>query len=265
MASGFQVARRRNEEWTERVRRASANLFVRELFKGDRVTVTRLGLTFDLNLSDNLQRELFLTGTYEPDFMGFLEAQVRPGDTYIDVGGHIGLDAFVAARKMAGCGRVFCFEPSPDSAESVRVGAARNGLASLVTVIECGLANDNGRLVLRTDPYYLPDDQGTRSRYNDGDVVVDAPLRRFDDWAAETGLERMDVVKLDIEGGEYEALVGMGGRLHTMQPRLVVVEVVDRRLRQAGASTAMLDDLLADFGYERTGQVFFDNVVYRPR
>jgi FkbM family methyltransferase len=160
-----------------------------ELLRGDRVTARRLGFTFDLNLSDNLQRTLFLVGTYEPEYLAFLESEVCPGDTYIDVGAHIGLDAFVVARKLAGRGRVVCFEPSPDSARTLLDGAARNGLAETVTVVECGLGNEDGRLALRSDPMWLRDDQATRSRYNDGDVVVDAPLRRFDDWAAEVGLD----------------------------------------------------------------------------
>lgn len=123
----------------------------------------RIGFTFDLNLSDNLERALFLAGTYEPEFMAFLEAEVQPGDVYIDVGGHIGLDALVAARKLSGRGRVFCFEPSPDSAEEIPRGVQCNGLGLLVSVVECGLANETGRLVLRTDPQWVADDQATRS------------------------------------------------------------------------------------------------------
>jgi hypothetical protein len=75
----------------------------------------------------------------------------------------------------------------------------------------------------------------------------------------------MDVVKLDIEGGEYAALAGMEGAIRRLGPRAIIVEVGDHRLRQAGTSAAMLDDLLASFGYGRTGQVFLENVVYRPR
>jgi len=98
------LARRRNTESTESVRGAANHPVVVELLRSDRVTARRLGLIFDLNLSDNLQRTLFLLGTYEPEYLAFLESEVCPGDTYIDVGAHIGLDAFVVARKLAGRG-----------------------------------------------------------------------------------------------------------------------------------------------------------------
>jgi FkbM family methyltransferase len=254
-----------NDRWRERARRAASKSFIVELLKDDRITANRLGFTFDLNLSDNLQRTLFLCGTYESEFLGFLEAEIVPGDVYIDIGGHIGLDAFVVARKLSGRGHVVCFEPSQDSADAIRTGSLRNGLNELITVVQCGLANENGSLVLRTDLRYLPNDQATRSRYNDGEVVVEAPLRRFDDWASEVKLQRMDVVKLDIEGCEFDALAGMTASVKELAPRAIVVEVGDRRLRQAGTSAKALDELLDDLRYERTGQVFMENVVYRPK
>jgi len=71
-------------------------------------------------------------------------------------------------------------------------------------------------------------------------------------------------VKLDIEGCEYDALAGMERSLRALLPRALFVEVGDYRLQQAGTSAEMLDDLLASFGFHRTGQVFLDNVVYRP-
>jgi hypothetical protein len=118
-------------------------------------------------------------------------------------------------------------------------------------------------LKLRADPLMPAGDSGIRSRYNDGPVIVDARLRHFDGWAEEANLHQIDLVKIDIEGGEYEALLGMKKSLIKFQPRSVVVEVNDDRLRQARTSADLIDLVLADCGYERSGKTFMENIVYR--
>jgi FkbM family methyltransferase len=250
--------------WAERVRVFTYNGLVVRLCQGVIFDVRRRGLRLKLHLSDNIQRCLFFAGTYEEQFIRFLENEARLGDTYIDIGAHIGFDAFVVARTLAHSGRIICFEPSPDSAALIRSGAAANCLTELIQVVECGLANEDGRLLLRTDPRISTGDSGVRSRYNEGQVVVDARLRRFDDWAEEIGIDQIDLVKLDIEGSEYQALLGMRNSLIKLRPRAVVVELTDYRLEQAGTTVAMIDQVLAECGYQRSGQVFLENVVYCP-
>ena len=248
--------------WADRVTILTYKGFMVRLCNGVTVNGRRKGFWFDLNLGDNLQRCLFFSGTYEDAYLRFLEREVRPGDTYIDVGGHIGLDAFIVARALEGRGRVVCFEPSPDSAVLIHSGAAANGLSDLVEVVECGLANEEGRLLLRADPRYPIDDSGVRSRYNDGPVVVNARLRRFDDWATEESLDRIDIVKLDVEGCEYDVLLGMRDSLIKFQPRAIVVEVNDS-VEKAGVPASKIDEFLANCGYGRSGVVYLENVLYR--
>jgi FkbM family methyltransferase len=250
--------------WAERIRVFTYNGLTVGICEERTIGARRQGLRLELNLSDNVQRCLFFTGTYEGPYLRFLEQETQPGDTYIDVGGHIGLDAFIVARALARHGRVVCFEPSPDSAALIRSGAAVNGFSEQVEVVECGLANEEGRLLLRADPRMPAGDSGVRSRYNEGPVVVNARLRRFDDWANDAKLHRIDIVKLDVEGGEYDALLGMSKSLIKFRPRAVIVEVTEYRLRQAGTTTDKIDKALADCGYERSGDIFVENVLYRP-
>jgi len=259
-ATSMRLAGRWSPEWA---RRTTYWAPLVRLSQGVRVTVMRQGVVVDLDLDGNLDRCLYLSGTYEDAYLRFLRSELRPGDTYIDVGGHIGLDAFVVAKAM-GRGRVVCFEPSPDSAAKIRAGARRNGF-DFIEVVEMGLANESGTLVLRSDPAWHPGDSAVRSRYNEGDVVVEAPLVRFDDWIAKAGLDRMDVVKLDIEGCEHDALLGMRESLRRMRPRCLIVEVGSIRLAQAGTTAEMIDQTLFDAGYERTGEMMLENVVYRCR
>jgi Methyltransferase FkbM domain len=90
-------------------------------------------------------------------------------------------------------------------------------------------------------------------------TVVEAAL------GAEHGVERLDLVKLDVEGAELAALKGMAGTLTRLRPRALVVEVKDRVLDRAGVDGDEVRDLLERLGYQPTGQVLpVANEVYRP-
>jgi FkbM family methyltransferase len=229
-----------------------------------KVRARRLGLRLDLDLRDNLQRTLYFTGTYEPGLLALLERELRPGDVVLDVGAHVGVHALTAARRLRalGGGRVIAFEPAPDSAATARAAAARNGLA--VEVVRSGLGDADGEIELRGDPRYPGDDAGVRSQFGDGDVVARAPVTTFDAWAAKTGLDRLDVVKVDIEGAEVLALRGMQTTLKQLRPRLLAIEIKDVVMQRGPGDEAALRALLAECGYEAAGAPERHVAAFRP-
>ena len=231
-----------------------------------RVRVRRLGLWLELDLRDNLQRALYATGTYEPALVRFLRDELRRGDVMVDVGAHIGVHALTAAARLRrlGGGTVVAFEPAHDSAARLRAAAARNRLE--VTVVEAALGAEPGTADLRADPAYDIADAGVRSLHGHGTRVQTVRVTTFDAWAAEARLERVDLVKLDVEGAELEALRGMAGALGRRWPRALVVEVKQRVLERAGVAGDEVREYLDRLGYQSTGQVLpVANEVYRPR
>ena len=231
-----------------------------------RVRVRRLGLWLELDLRDNLQRALYATGTYEPALVGFLRDELRRGDVMVDVGAHIGVHALTAAARLRrlGGGAVVAFEPAHDSASKLRAAAARNRLQ--LTVVEAALGAEPGTADLRANPAYDAADAGVRSLHARGPRVQTVPVTTFDAWAAEAWLERLDLVKLDVEGAELEALRGMAGSLGRLRPGALVVEVKQRVLDQAGVHGDEVREYLNRLGYQSTGQVLpVANEVYRPR
>jgi FkbM family methyltransferase len=173
----------------------------------------------------------------------------------LDVGAHVGVHALSAARRLrelgAG-GRVVAFEPTTDSAAAIRAGAARNGLA--VEVVESALGDHEGTVEIHGDPRYGDHDAGVRSQFGEGAVVQRAPVTTLDAWAAATGLDRLDVVKLDIEGAEILALRGAQETLRRLRPRLLAVEVKDVVMERGPGDEAALHALLAECGYAPAGE-----------
>jgi FkbM family methyltransferase len=228
------------------------------------VRARRLGLRLELDLRDNLQRVLYYTGTYEPDLLAFLHGELRRGDVVADVGAHVGVHALTCARRLRrlGGGRVVAFEPARDSAAKLRAAAARNRLQ--VTVVERALGREPGTAELRADPAYGPADAGVRSRHGTGALVQRVEVTSFDAWAAEAGLDRLDLVKVDVEGDEPAVVEGMRGSLARLRPRALLLEVKAAVLRRSGLGADELRGLLADCGYAATGLVLHRNEVFRP-
>ena len=226
----------------------------------------RLGLRLELDLRDNLQRALYATGTYEPALVRFLRDELRCGDVMVDVGAHIGVHALTAAARLRrlGGGAVVGFGPAPGSAGKLRAAAARNPLQR--TVVEAALGTEPGTADLRADPAYDAADAGVRSLHGRGPRVQSVPVTTFDAWAAEAHLERLDLVKLDVEGAELEVLRGMAGSLGRLRPGALVVEVKQRVLDQAGVDGDEVREYLNRLGDQSTGQVLpVANEAYRPR
>jgi FkbM family methyltransferase len=168
----------------------------------------------------------------------------------------------VQVRRLGG-GTVVAFEPAHDSASKLRAAATRNRLG--LTVVEAALGAEPGTADLRSDPAYNVADAGVRSLHGRGTLVQSVPVTTFDAWAAEAQLERLDLVKLDVEGAELEALRRMAGSMSRLR-RAVIVEVKQRVLVQAGVGGDMVRAYLDRLGYQPTGHVLpVANEVYRPR
>lgn len=230
------------------------------------VRVRRQRLHWELDLRDNVQRTIYYTGHYEPELGERLQAELtRPGAVYLDIGAHVGAHALPLAQHLAPCGgKVIAFEPAPDTARKLRATARRSQVVNL-HVVEAALGDRPAQIHLRGNADFNAMDAGVRSKFGTGQAVCVVPVVVFDQWAQETSLDRLDVVKIDVEGAEYEALSGMKNSLGRLLPRLVVVELMDEYLRRAGASVQAIADLLSRCGYDQVGAIADRCGFFRPR
>lgn len=141
----------------------------------------------------------------------------RPGATVLDVGANLGLYGLRAARRVGPTGRVIAFEADPDNARLLRQSVARNRLDNLVVRAEAvAAAVGSVRLFIR------PEHKGdSELGYLGGDrPSVEVPATTLD--AALVGDQRVDLMKLDIQGAEALAIQGMEA-LVAASPELKVI------------------------------------------
>jgi hypothetical protein len=107
-----------------------------------------------------------------------------------------------------------------------------------------------------------------RSAFGSGQTLGEFPVVCFDEWARETKLARLDLVKMDIEGGELAALLGMRETLVRLRPKLLIIEINQATLRQAGVTEEQLYAEVARSGYVATEKFpeyeGLDNVSFAP-
>lgn len=129
-----------------------------------------------------------------------------PGDVVVDVGAGIGEEAVVFAQLVGPSGLVIAIEAHPRTAECLERSVARSGLAN-VTVIPRALADRRGTISISDSEEHLQNSVfGTPSSRGPS---VDIPTSTLDDLAAELGLDRIDFLKMNIEGAERLAVTGM--------------------------------------------------------
>jgi len=171
-----------------------------------------------------------------------LQSCLRPGMTVVDIGANIGIYTAFFSVQVGSTGKVYAFEPSPIHFKHLVKTRRHN-----IIPIQAAVGNVTGKL-----PLYIANDLNVdNTLYDVGEdrdqVIVDC--YRLDDYFAGSG-QTIDVIKIDIQGFEYQALLGMKAILQTNPAIKLLIEYWPYRLKQAGDSAQKLFDFLQELGFQ---------------
>lgn len=224
--------------------RAAANRFLRRLIPAE-ITLPEGRLR--LNPDDPVVSGALALGVYERQVSARFRAALRPGMTVVDVGANLGYYAVIALGCTAPDGRVLAFEP--DLANHALLLHNLLPFGDRATVRRQAVAAASGTLTL----YRHPDNKGKHSVLAEADLDAGVSVEAvtLDAALAGLGLPRVDVIKLDVEGAEPLALIGMAETLARDRP-LLFLECAPKRWARAGFDpVAVLGGLKAQ-GYALT-------------
>jgi FkbM family methyltransferase len=193
-----------------------------------------------------ISRRIREEGIWEPYETSLLLRWLRPGDVFVDVGANIGYFSLLAATVVGRGGAVFAFEPDPDNYQLLLANAKLNHLDGRITAVEAALSENDGegRLYLSTD------NLGDHQLYAGDEQRRSVAILLHEGSRYLAGrLSRIDVLKVDTQGSEFQVIAGLMPLLQRLPhcPR-ILIELTPHALRQAGASGRALLELLDTLG-----------------
>jgi FkbM family methyltransferase len=166
---------------------------------------------------------------YEERFSDALLAAVRPGDVVWDVGANVGwyAERFLARDAV----RVVCFEPAPEAVRTLQTRFAAAVTAGRAHIVPVALSDATGTV------RFAADGAAPTNRIVAGapeQSTIDVPVRAGDEALREYALPAPHIVKIDVEGYEWEVVAGLRNVLAGPALRGVFVEVHFSLLNERG-------------------------------
>jgi FkbM family methyltransferase len=206
----------------------------------------RCGLQFELPSGDfGVTLEAESTGEYEPVTTHIMQSILKEGMTFIDIGAHVGLFALPASKWVGKNGRVVAFEPHPANFEMLSRNVGKNKLK--VELINAAVSDVAGTVQLHTSTFNSGDHQIYQSGNRKG-IPVECII--LDDFIGSN--ERVDLIKMDVQGAEAAAFIGMERVLRNNPSIKVIWELSPSQLKDAGADAATLLEWLASLDFSFT-------------
>jgi FkbM family methyltransferase len=171
---------------------------------------------------------LFMTN-HENDILEYFIPD--EGDTVVDVGAHIGLYTIIASKRVGPTGKVIAIEPDPENLKMLKKNILLNQLSN-VEYLECAAYSAKKKLKL-----FLPEVERGRTIFN---TVMEDRVKSYDDFIEvesntldnilnENNVQRVNYVKIDVEGAELEVLKGTTNLLEANKSITLVIEIHGRK------------------------------------
>jgi FkbM family methyltransferase len=185
------------------------------------------------DLTDELKRSL----------KGYLvKHPLSKGETIVDCGAYIGEFTLYAAKAVGPSGRVIAFEPDPVIFRKLMANIELNGLKN-ITALNKGLWSKPGTLKFVGDSI-----KGYSFMSAEKDAgAIDVPVVSLDDELCRLNIKKVDLIKMDVEGAEIEAVKGAA---RTLKEQGVDLAIASYHPVDGAKSCVALEKMLPDLGYK---------------
>ena len=236
---------------------------------GMQTVCRRGGLTWDLDLNEGIDLCIYLLGSYEASVQKTYRTLVRPGDVVFDVGANVGAHTLHFAQLVGPEGQVHAFEPTDFAVAKLRKNLALNPeLVARVAPHQLFLSAEGPEELPKEICSSWPVDRWTAksisAELNERHLglvksVQGAVGITGDAFFAAQRLERLDLIKIDVDGNECAVLNGLHRTLEEFRPKIIIE--LDPFLHVTEARDTFDECVLFLSGL---GYAFFDANTRRP-
>ena len=183
--------------------------------------------------SDGMGRLICYFRDRADKLFAFMKGYLKPGMTFVDVGANIGSHTVHGARLVTPKGKVFSFEAAPDTFKLLEENVRLNGIANASLFNQC-LSDKPGPVMFNVNA-----NSARSSLLHPGSSQLSLSAARLDDLLPPA--LPLDLLKIDVEGGDYLVLNGARRIFESSRPRVVVLE--------ATSCATEIKDFLLSYGY----------------
>jgi len=199
-----------------------------------------------------VSRDLIIRGRRERFETRVMQKILRPGMTVIDIGANIGYYVMIEGRAVSETGHVYAIEPEPCNFELLCRNVKLNNYQH-VSVFQAGISNETGLAKL-----YISEHSNLHNLLRplcarNNNSVIDIKVYRFDDFVAEHHIKpsNINLIRMDIEGYEVKALVGMVKTLRAAKTLNLFIEFHPQYIKDIpGYTLESTMEFLASLGFE---------------
>jgi FkbM family methyltransferase len=179
----------------------------------------------------------------------FLWKILEPGMVFMDIGAYKGIYSLVAGKKLRRSGLVIAFEPSPREYRRLCMNLRLNRMSSTRAEM---LAL--GATAKQTTFFQVSSGDTARNglrapAISDPVTKISVEAISLDQYVARHPMERLDVIKIDVEGGEIDVLAGAAGVLAKFRP-ILICEVLDAATMVWGYDARQIISTLQNLDYD---------------
>jgi FkbM family methyltransferase len=175
------------------------------------------------SLQEPIALGLFAFGVYESDTLSAILSHLSSAGVFVDVGANIGALALPVAAQRPDA-RIVCIEADPEIVPLLQWNIMNNGRSN-VTVVKCVAGPAKGEKSFYPAPAEKFGMGSLGPQFGATPVILQQCA--LDEVLDELAVGNVDVVKLDIEGAEFGALHGLGRRLRSNKPPIIILEFTD--------------------------------------
>lgn len=197
------------------------------LFTGrERRLIEREGVRYEVDLAEGIELSMFLFGKFQSHITKNAFLRLDPTGVVIDIGANVGLMALQFVKMVPG-GRVYAFEPTHYALERLKKNISLNpDLAGRLFVINSFVSerSDTNPAIVAYSSWKV---NGERSS-DDHPVHLGTPKSTegvpavsLNDFVERENLDRIDLIKIDTDGHEYEVLKGARNAIARFRPRII--------------------------------------------
>ncbi|MDC9722842.1 MAG: FkbM family methyltransferase [Urechidicola sp.] len=190
------------------------------LFKGVILKVEFNGFFLVLHLDDWIQENIFFLGEYEKAELKTLNYFLNQNSVFVDLGANFGLYTLYASKLIGMDGKVISFEPFKKNYKALTNNIAINNFNNIQSE-NIAVGEREGEINLYYDSSEM--NLGMAStKFIENSYREKATIITLDSYFSDKSISRIDFVKIDIEGHEYKALLGMKNLLLRHHPTLLI-------------------------------------------